>query len=858
MSPLMRPIAAVLLVALLCVPAAYGSGPESGASGRAAPDLAVVDGSFATDPNPARLWDTVRINVTVINKGDADAGQFSVAFYLNNTTKSIGTATVNSLAAGTTANVSTNWATANTETYMYYEGVVYTIHIRVDSTSRVSESDETNNVFNQTQALGPPRLPDLQLLDFSASPASPVKGDLVTVNINFTNNGEAPAKFFRVYIYLDSIQQTISYKDVTTVNVSEVRTVALVWDTSSASTGAHTLLVFVNPEFLFTSIAEPDWSNNNGSRAVVIAAPDFRLVLESIEVVPAEVHLGDVLNVSWTVRNNDTRPAENFTARLLLDGTEFFRETASLDPGALANFSAENETALLPVGDHKLRFLAGNIDMERRFMLHPMRLADLLLRNVSWDPANPRVDQSVLMNLEVLNAGGLASNECDLALYVDYSPTPVVLRDVPALEPGAYSSVRFLWDTTGLPAGTHYLRLHADSGTVVAEINESNNNFRWEIALLGELDLALENLTITPRNPRSGDGVQFSLSVRNLGSLPSPATNLTLKINGFPVDRRSIGAQDRGRSAEVTLAWATAGLPPGNYTYELALEPIPGDVDVENNRLSDVLELLAPPPAPDLRVSKIDVEPSAPRVGDRLSLGILVENAGNQDCGPSSVMIYLDSGLALLKFTDSPVPVPAIAVGSSARVNVSRDTGSFRPATYILNITVDYKNEIAELNETNNRFTMELALAEPEVLLPVLAVENVTLEGELRQGFSVNIVASIANQGLGDARFVTVSFIIDGAVAGTVQLDVVKAGGNKTAAFLWKPAAGKHSVSVKAETQGANPAASPLRQETVAAPRSQGGGTELTMPIIAVIIIVAAAAGGAGLFLMRRKKGPAQ
>lgn len=858
MSPRFRLGAALALLAVLCMPAAYAAGPEKGASGRAAPDLTVVPGSYATNPDPPRLWDSIIINVTVINQGDASAGLFQVAFYLNNTTKSIGTATVNSLPAGNTTNVSVNWATSTTETFEYFQGVNYKIVVKVDYNSRVAESDENNNLFEKEQALGPPRLPDLSLLDFTVSPAGPVKGQLVTVNVTFTNTGEAPAKFFRVYIYQDSIQQLISYKDVSIVNVSEVRTVSLGWDTSACSIGTHLLLVHVNPDFLFTSIDEMDATNNNGSRAVVVAAPDFKLVLAGLELSPAELHVGDTLNVNWTLRNDGTQAAENFTVRITLDGAEFFPgETVSLDPGRTYSSSAENETALLAVGNHTLRFLAGNIDAERQFVLHPMRLADLLLKNVSWDPLNPRVDQSVLMTMDAVNAGGLASNACTLALYVDYSTRPQVQKDVPALAPGAYASFRFLWDTTGLPASSHHLRLHIDSGMVVAEINETNNNFRWDIVLSGEMDLAIENLTIRPRPPRAGDGVQFAMQVRNLGSLTSPASNLTLRINGLQVDRRAIGALDRGRVADVTLAWATAGLPPGNYTYELALDPIPGDVDPQNNINTDVLGLLAPPPAPDLRVSRIELEPGTPRSGENLSLGILIENVGTLDSGQSSIMIYLDSGLALLKFTDSPVAVPAIPVGSSALVNVSRDTRSFKPATYMLNVTVDYKNEIAELNETNNRFTMELVLAEPVVRSPVLAVGEVALSGGLRQGSDVQLTALIANLGEGDARSVTVSFIVDGNAVGTVQLDLIKAGANQTAKYTWKATAGKHSVSAKAETQGADPAAGPSRQITVEGAKAPTGGADLTVPILAGVVVAAAAAGGAGLLLWRRKRGPA-
>jgi subtilase family serine protease len=452
------------------------------------------------------------------------------------------------------------------------------------------------------------------------------------------------------------------------------------------------------------------------------------------------------------------------------------------------------------------------------------------------------------MTMEAFNAGGLSARACTLGLFVDFSPAPVLQKDVPALAPSESSPFRLLWDTTGLEAGTHYLRLQVDSGTVVAEMNESNNNFRFEIGIVGELDLAVENLTIKPRPARSGDGVQFSVQVRNLGTLPAPATNLSLSINGMPVDRRSIGALSRGRSADVALAWATAGLPAGNYDYVLALDDLPPDVDQDNNVVAEVLALLEPPPAPDLRVGKVTPEPAAPRVGDRLTLSILVENAGRLEAPQSTLMVYIDSGTAVLKFTDAPAAVPAIPAGGSARVNVSRDTRSFRAAAYVLNITVDYKGEVAELNETNNRFTLELALAEEEVHPPVLSVGEASFSGKLRQGSSVTISAVVSNTGAGPAYAVNVSFIVDGAVAGTVQLDVLQPGANRTATLQWKAVSGSHGVSVKAEAAGANTAAGPLKQVSVAKADADKPSPGMTAPLLG------AAAAGAGVFLLRRRK----
>ncbi|MBM4248940.1 MAG: hypothetical protein FJ149_05825 [Euryarchaeota archaeon] len=851
-----RTVCALVILASLCIPPALAAGPESGASGRAAPDLTVVAESFATNPDPARLWDTIRINVTVINQGDADAGSFGVAFYLNNTSRLIGTSTVTSLSASNTTNVSVSWATATTETFEYHEGVVYKILVRVDHNSRVIESDETNNEFLFDQVLGPPRLPDLALVGFSVDPPAPVKGDLVTVNVSFTNIGEAQARFFRVYIYNDSVDSTIGYVDVTTTNLSEIKNVSFEWDTSGLSVGTHALLVHVNPEFLFTSIREQSWDNNNGTREVVVSAPDFELGLVSLVLSPAGIHVGDTLNATWSLRNGGPRPAEDFTVLAFLDGYEFFRERVPrLDPGENRSFGAENDTGMLPVGDHTFRLSAGNIDTERTFALRPVRMADLVLRNVSWEPPSPLVDQSVQVSLQVFNDGGLASRACEMAVFVDFSASPAMLRPVPALEPGAGSDQRFLWDTGGLHAGPHELRLQIDSGHVVPELNETNNNFRLDIEIRGEMDLGLENLTISPRPPRAGDGVVFSVSVRNLGSIPSPATNLSLDVNGLPVDHRAIGALDRGRSAPVTLAWATTGLPSGNYTFNLTLLGIPDDVAPEDNRLSDVLSLLPPPPAPDLRVSRIVADPADPRVGDTLTLRILLENAGNLDCGPSSVMIYLDNGVALLKFMESPAPVPSIAVGRSVTVNVSRGTASFQPGMYILNASVDYRNEIAELDETNNRLSMELRLGEPVVLPPRLSVGELSVQGELLAGSEIVLSVTVTNDGQGDALSVNVTLIIDGNASDRLVLDRLPAGSSQTVSFNWKATPGAHTLAVVAQAGDTGPAATPMRTLSVTRPAAPAAAADLTAPIIAAVVLVAVAAAGAGLALMRRRKG---
>jgi MYXO-CTERM domain-containing protein len=111
------------------------------------------------------------------------------------------------------------------------------------------------------------------------------------------------------------------------------------------------------------------------------------------------------------------------------------------------------------------------------------------------------------------------------------------------------------------------------------------------------------------------------------------------------------------------------------------------------------------------------------------------------------------------------------------------------------------------------------------------------------------ISAVVSNTGAGAAYAVNVSFIVDGAVAGTVQFDVLQPGANRTATLQWKAVSGSHGVSVKAETSGANTAAGPLKQVSVAKADTEKPAPGMTAPLLA------AAAAAAGLLLLRRRKG---
>jgi len=488
MTAPLRPIATVILLVLISLPtSAIGQNPPAPTGGRASPDLAVVAGSYGIAPSPPRLQDILTVNVTVINQGDADAGAFTVAFYLNNTSTPLNRNNyrirVNSLAQGATSNVTCTWDTRTSETVYFLSGINYTIIVLVDSLGDIAELNEDNNRLDQNQTLGPERAPDLKLVRYTISPPSPVRGDVVRVNATIGNHGEVPGKLFKVYLYINNITSIISSVDVSLLDLSAETNVTLNWSTSTYAPGQYTLLIYVNPEFYYNKITELSWSDNNGSRDIYLASPGQRLELLSFEHAPMEPHVGDMLTVNCTIHNNGSFP-EHVNIRIRINDTDIYNMTIDLAAGEGSSPAADVDTSSYMEGTHTIRVTAGNIDQHDNFTLLPMRRADLVPQNVSYLPLRPKVGETIQINLEVADQGEAAANPSELSLFLDYLLNPVAGANIPQLGPGEVTSVSLSWNSTGTMAGVHRLRLQVDSGYVVAESNETTITTpgRWRSA----------------------------------------------------------------------------------------------------------------------------------------------------------------------------------------------------------------------------------------------------------------------------------------------------------------------------------------------------------------------------------------
>jgi subtilase family serine protease len=702
---------------------------------------------------------------------------------------------------------------------------------------------------------------------FSYAPANPTVGDEVLINVTVENVGDADCEAgFDVEYFLNDTdhpfkpgENEIEFPPLPkadTWNVSQ-------WmGTNDLASGVnYTILIVVD---FRNEVNESDESNNNLSANLSLGPrlyPELYIPPGGVSVWPSQPLVGDNVTINATVMNNGEKSAKFVDVFFFVNDTAHQIGTYQII-GPVNVSEAKKATIVwntigLSPGNYTVLVMVNppwdwNRMPERNFADNNASInvtlvipqADLFLRNVTYLPQKPLVGQGVVVTGEVVNAGRGASELCNLSLFVDFNSTQAASVPVPPLRPKESRGFVLSWNSSGISAALHRMRLIVDPDYVFMDSNQTNNSITWTMGFEGVVDLSLDNLTISPPSPRLGDTVHFSITVVNAGTLRCNSANLTLRMTGYEADRKQLMTLSAGGQMSSSLKWSTAGLVAGSYDYEVSVAPGPGENDSEmgNNIIEGQLVVLPVPPMPDLLVSSVTLVPAGPaRNGDTIKVVVTVENAGDLDANGSFLDIKLETpNGGLINFTDSPMVVPAIPAGRSATVNVSRDTQNYRAGNYSLKVAVDFRGDLAESNESNNIFLMALNILEALPKLPKLGIEEPILEGRVEEGQKLNIFVVINNTGQADAMNVVVSFIIDGKLQGTaVSISVISKQSNRTAAWPWVPTAGKHTITVEVTAEGVSKSTLQRSVQVAAAP--SGSNPYILAAVIAIMALVVGA-----------------
>lgn len=169
---------------------------------------------------------------------------------------------------------------------------------------------------------------------------------------------------------------------------------------------------------------------------------------------------------------------------------------------------------------------------------------DLLLSNVTWSPANPSPGQAVTFSATVTNHGTAtkpAGTINGVAFNVDGTLRAWSDTNTSALAPGQSVMVTANSGPTGsatwsASSGLHSIQAWVDDVNRVNEVNESNNKLVVPLAV--GIDLTISNISWSPTRPTVGQALTFSATVKNEGTLATPAgtvIGVAFQINGTTV-----------------------------------------------------------------------------------------------------------------------------------------------------------------------------------------------------------------------------------------------------------------------------------------------------------------------------------
>ncbi len=261
----------------------------------------------------------------------------------------------------------------------------------------------------------------------------------------------------------------------------------------------------------------------------------------------------------------------------------------------------------------------------------------------------------------------------------------------------------------------------------------TDNWQRWDVVILTLPDLSISpsELTVTPSAPLEDAVVRVNATVRNLGN--RDAADVAVRFtDGAPPSGTPIGPDSvvplipPAGFAYVEVAWTAR--PAGSHRLCASADPDHRIVESdEGNNVACVDVTVTPGP-----VTRPDYVPYRPQplpplragLARRVPLSVEVRNQGNTSAATAATVAFFNETTPAAPFATFSVS-PLAPAQASSPFNATWTSPS-TPGTYGVEVDVDYGNNLAEWNETNNRFAWTIQVVTGPVTSLVLGAPNVT------------------------------------------------------------------------------------------------------------------------------------
>jgi len=418
--------------------------------------------------------------------------------------------------------------------------------------------------------------------------------------------------------------------------------------------------------------------------------------------------------------------------------------------------------------------------------------------------------EPVSINVTVKNQGNFTET-FDVTCYYDSNSIGTQL--VASLDPGGSTVKTFFWDTTGVALDTYHIKAWADSGNIILETDETNNNCTsfttvtvYEPAEPGALFVDKAQTTVISGYdpPVVGFTTVYELTILITNPGGSTVTNVVVddtispdvtfvgigipsqgSITATPPPKIvwNVGSLNAGADATLTFQVSATPTAPGllylNHREQLTASGIDSST---GNPVSDAGNTDVTVVAIARDVAAASQVPSSTVVlqGDSVAIYVTVENQGTQS-ETFNVTCYYNDGLTDIFI--GRLRVYDLAASDSVMLTFGWDTVGVAPGVYDIKAWADSEMEIAEGDETDNWCT---APASVEIVIHDVAATSQTPDSTIvTQGDSVSISVVIENQGSKPETFQVACYYDSNPIGSPQTVTNLAPSTSTTVVFIW-------------------------------------------------------------------------
>jgi subtilase family serine protease len=742
----------VILLALLSAIMTTAMLPAA-AYAAAGPDLAVTE--ITLSPAEPAIGDAVIITAAIKNLGGTATTASYTTCYIDDSV--LATQPSGVILPGITTTVSFSWTAT---------GGSHTIKVISDAGSTIPESDEDNN--SRTYSITT-SAPDLTVQSITWQPLNPSRGNTVVLSVTIENRGNISSQYTSVNLYIDG--GTRVPQDVANIEPGGIITKTFSW---TMLEGSHDLRAVIDEN---NNNKESDETNNALTATLGTLPAD--LTIGNISWAPVNPSKDDMVTFNVTVTNIGAGRAGQSYLGYYIDGT--FLNMILVPELAAATSHNVTITWKATLDAHAIKVVADYYTMvnesNEENNIRETSLAaippDLIISKVTWNPLDPAAGDAVTFKIYVKNQGGGRADPSRLLFRIGIE-APVYLN-FPSLAAGAEVSKETVWTAA---SGTFHLSIHEDDQLKIVESIDNNNRYDTELTVLPP-DLFIPRITYYPKKPVLGETVSFNVTVTNQGKGKAPQVNICYFIDDESQTTGIVNALKSGASANVTFKWKITN---GHHIFKAMLDY--GNMLAEGNEKNNTASIAIAPNMPDLSITNVTWTPAEIPAGEDIVFVFDIENLGGVTAGPTRLVYYADDVIAGFNDIESILP--------RAKVNQSF-TWPSSGGQHNITISADSKDQITEIDETNNTVTIK-------VPPPDLTVQEVSYSPQdAVSGATVDISASITNNRGSTSPASSVMFYVDGSSIGAKPLPALEDGQTAAVTFPWTAEPGTHTFKVVAD-----------------------------------------------------------